>query len=81
MTQVVADTSPLIALHQISLLRVLPAIFGVVLIPEIVAREAISVGLESWIEVRPLQRAIPAQVSRAALGLGETEAISLALEI
>ena len=64
MTQVVADTSPLVALSQVSLLRVLPAVFGVVLIPEAVAREAIKVGLESWIEVRPLLRAIPAQVSR-----------------
>ena len=36
MTGVVADTSPLVALHQISLLRILPALFGVVQIPEAV---------------------------------------------
>ena len=81
MTGVVADTSPLVALHQISLLSILPAFFGVVLIPPAVAQEAISVNLESWMEIRPLQNDIPAVVRRADLGLGETEAISLAIEI
>jgi len=80
-TGVVADTSPLVALHQISLLRILPALFGVVLIPPAVAREAMSVNFESWMEIRPLQQTIPAKVRRAEIGLGETEAISLALEV
>jgi hypothetical protein len=36
----------LVALHQISLMRILPALFGVILIPRAVAQEAISVNLE-----------------------------------
>jgi len=80
-TAVVADTSPLVALHQISLLRILPALFGVILIPPAVAQEAISVNLESWIEIRPLQQEIPPAVLRADIDLGESEAIRLALEV
>lgn len=81
MTGVVADTSPLVALHQISLLRILPALFGVVQIPEAVAQEALSVKLEPWIEVKSLQGPIPARIRSANIGPGETEAISLAVEI
>lgn len=81
MTPVVADTSPLVALHQISLMRILPALFGVILIPPAVAQEAISVNLESWIEIRSLQQEIPPPVIHADLDLGESEAISLALEV
>ena len=81
MTAVVADTSPLVALHQISLMRILPALFGVILIPPAVAQEAISVNLESWIEIRSLQQEIPPAVLQAEVDLGEIEAISLALEV
>ena len=81
MTAVVADTSPLVALHQIRLMRILPALFGVILIPPAVAQEAISVELEPWIEIRSLERDIPLAVLRANPDLGESEAISLALEI
>lgn len=81
MSGVVADTSPLVALHQISLLSILPALFGVVLIPKAVAQEALSVKLEPWIEVKPLQGPIPDRIRQANIGLGETEAISLAVEI
>lgn len=81
MSAVVADTSPLVALHQISLMRILPALFGVILIPPAVAQEAISVNLESWIEIRSLQQEIPPAVLHAEVDLGESEAISLALEV
>lgn len=81
MSGVVADTSPLVALHQISLLNVLPTLFSVVLIPEAVAQEALSVRLEPWIQVKPLEGPIPTRVRQANIGLGETEAISLAMEI
>ncbi len=40
-------------------MRILPALFGVILIPPAVAHEAISVNLESWIEIRSLQQEIP----------------------
>ncbi len=78
---VVADTSPLVALRQISLLSILPSLFGVVLIPPAVAQEAISVSLAPWMEITPLQQPIPDAVRRAGIGRGETEAISLALKI
>ena len=81
MTAVVADTSPLVALHQISLMRILPALFGVILVPPAVAQEAISVNLESWIEIRSLEQEIPPAVLHAEVDLGESEAISLALEV
>ena len=74
MTAVVADTSPLVALHQISLMRILPALFEVILIPRAVAQEAISVNLESWIEIRSLQQEIPPAVLHAEVDLGESEA-------
>jgi uncharacterized protein len=78
---VVADTSPLVALRQISLLSILPSLFGVVLIPPAEAKETLSVNLESWMEITPLQKPIPDAVNNAGIGRGETEAISLALEI
>ena len=81
MTGVVADTSPLVALHQISLLHILPTLLGRVLIPEAVFKEALSVKLEPWIEVKPLQGPIAGTIRSANIGLGETEAISLAVEI
>lgn len=56
---VVADTSPLVALRQISLLSILPSLFGVVLIPPAVAQEALSVNLESWMEINPAPAARP----------------------
>jgi predicted nucleic acid-binding protein len=80
-SQVVADTSPLVALNQISLLGILPSIFGVVSIPEAVRDEASSVELESWIVVRRIEREIPQVVRRPDLGRGEVEAIGLALEM
>lgn len=81
MSGVVADTSPLVAQHQISLLSILPALFGGVLIPEAVAQEALSVRLEPWIQVKPLEGPIPTRIRQANIGLGEAEAISLAMEI
>lgn len=62
-------------------MRILPALFGVILIPPAVAQEAISVNLESWIEIRSLQQEIPPAVLHAEVDLGESEAISLALEV
>ena len=78
---VVADTSPLVALRQISLLSIIPSLFGVVLIPPAVAQEAISVDLEPWLVITPLQKPVPDAVHRAGIGRGETEAISLAIEV
>ena len=52
-----------------------------ILIPPAVAQEAISVNLESWIEIRSLQHGIPPAVLQGDVDLGESEAISLALEV
>jgi uncharacterized protein len=79
---VVADASPLIALQQIDQLELLKALFGEVFIPPAVAREVVPrLPLPSWIHERVLQQPIAGEILRASLGPGESEAISLALEI
>ena len=82
MIVVVADASPLIALERIGQLGLLKALFEEVLIPPAVAGEvAPRLVLPPWIRERALQQPIAGEVLRAALGPGESEAISLALEI
>jgi uncharacterized protein len=79
---VIADASPLIALHQIGELGLLQALYGEVILPPAVAQEvAVSVPLPPWLRVQELTQPIPEDVSAAGLGPGETEAISLALEV
>jgi hypothetical protein len=81
-TGVVADASPLIAFAQIGQLPLLQALFTTLLVPPAVAREiAPSVSGQTWIVERHLAHAIPPSVTRASLGAGESEAISLALEL
>lgn len=81
MSGVVSDTSPLIALHQIGQLSLLRTIFGTVLVPPAVVREGVGLERPSWIVERPLTRPLAPAVLRAGLGQGESEAISLALEL
>lgn len=81
MIGVVSDASPLIALQQIGQLGLLGTIFGTVLIPPAVAREALSVEQPSWIFERALTKPLAPAVVAAGLGPGESEAISLALEL
>jgi hypothetical protein len=80
---VVADTSPLIALHQVSQLLLLAQLFGTVEIPPAVAREAAPSlpVLPSWIHIRALSQPIGSEILSAALGPGESEALALALEL
>jgi predicted nucleic acid-binding protein len=83
MAAVVADTSPLIALHQVGQLSLLQRIFGEIHVPPAVAQEA-SPGmpeLPSWIVVRPLTQPVASEILRASLGIGESEALSLTLEV
>jgi predicted nucleic acid-binding protein len=83
MAAVVADTSPLIALHQLGRLALLQRTFGEIHVPPAVARE-LSPGvpdLPSWIVVRGLAQPIASEILRASLGAGESEAMSLALEV
>lgn len=81
MSGVVSDASPLIALHQIGQLGLLEALFGAVLIPAAVARETPGVERPSWLVERALMKPLAPGVVRAGLGPGESEAISLALEL
>jgi len=80
-SRVVSDTSSLIALHQIGQLSLLETIFGSVLIPPAVAREAPSIERPAWLLVCSLEKPLAPPIVGAGLGPGETEAISLALEL
>jgi uncharacterized protein len=76
----VADASPLIALAQVDQLPLLEKLFGEILVPPAVVRE-VALSLPAFVRERKLSRPIPAAVLRAALDPGESEAISLALEL
>jgi predicted nucleic acid-binding protein len=79
---VISNASPLIALEQIGHLDLLKSLFPTVLIPPAVAQEiAPTVALPAWISEHALAQPIGPQLLRTALGSGESEAISLALEI
>jgi predicted nucleic acid-binding protein len=78
---VVSDASPLIAFQQLGQLGLLGTIFGTVLIPPAVASEALSVERPVWILERALAKPLATEVTHAGLGPGESEAISLALEL
>lgn len=92
MHEIVADTSPLIALSGIRLSRPLPLVFGKVFVPRAVIRELIDEGV-GWQEAAEIQSLLgtvewlqPAEanndgllrVLRTRLGAGEAEAIAIA---
>ena len=79
---VVSNSSPLIALEQIGRLDLLQGLFSEILIPEAVAAEvSATVQPRSWIRSRPLLHPVVPQTQHAALGVGEREAISLAVQM
>jgi len=79
---VVCNASPLIALDQIGHLDLLEKLFSTILIPPAVTREAVpTVTLPDWINEHTLTQPIGPQILHASLGPGESEAISLALEV
>ena len=79
---VVSNSSPLIALEQLDLLDLLEKIFGRVLVPPAVVREvAPTVALPPWFTERALLQATGPQILSASLGAGESEALTLALEL
>ena len=79
---VVSNSSPLIALEQIGRLDLLHALFNEILIPDAVSAEvSATVHPRSWIRQRPLLQPVLPQTRLAALGTGEREAISLAIQI
>ena len=73
MSLIVSDASPLIALQQIERLDLLQTIFGRLVIPPAVAREAASVPLGDWIAIRSLEVPLPSTITGAGLGAGESE--------
>jgi predicted nucleic acid-binding protein len=78
----VSNSSPLIALEQIWQLELLPQLFRQILVPEAVVREtAPTVDLPAWVELRKTTLPDNVAVFPASLGLGETEAIRLAIEV
>jgi len=83
MAEVVADTSPLIALQQVGQLSLLPRLFGQIHIPPGVAEELRPGMAETpaWVVVRPLTQPIASAILRASLGVGESEALALAMDI
>ena len=79
---VIANSSPIIALQRIGSVDLLHRLFAEVLIPPAVAREIGSaLVLPAWIVEHSLAQPIGPEILRASLGPGESEAISLALEL
>ncbi len=78
----VSNSSPLIALEKIHKLELLRDLFSTVTVPPAVALEtAPTVKLPSWIEVYPLTSMVDSRTVRSTFGPGESEAISLSLEL
>ena len=79
---VVSNSSPLIALEQIGQLELLRSLFTEIVIPDQVAFETVaSVQPRSWIRKQSLLLPLLPAVQRPTLGLGEREAICLAIEV
>jgi predicted nucleic acid-binding protein len=79
---VVSNSSAIIALEQIGHLALLRLLFAEILIPPGVSQEtAPSVVLPVWIVEQPLSQSVGPRILQASLGRGESEAISLALEV
>ena len=79
---VVSNSSPLIALEQLGLLRLLEQIFNTVLVPPAVLKEvAPTVTLPQWVTEQALSQSIGSRILSASLGAGESEALSLAIEM
>lgn len=79
---VVSNTSALIALERVGQLDLLQQLYGNVVIPPAVAQEAAPrLVLPNWIMEHALTQPLDPLMLAASLGLGETEAIGLALEL
>ncbi len=78
---VVSNSSPLIAFEQIDRPELLHELVGPLFIPAAVSHEIAPMVAPDWIEVRALTQPVGPRVLRASLGAGESEAISLAIEV
>lgn len=81
--RVVADASALISLSWVDQLRILPALFGRVVVPPAVVAESThsQFALPAWIDVLEPHRPLDQRVVVAHLGAGETEVLCLGLEL
>lgn len=80
--RIVSNASPLIALARIGRLDLMPRLFQQVLVPPAVGREVGAGILQAdGVVERQLGRPIDPRVGAARLDAGESEAISLALEL
>jgi predicted nucleic acid-binding protein len=78
----VSNSSPLIALEQIGQLELLQSLFIEIVIPDQVVVETVtSVQPRSWIRKESVSLPLLPAVQRPTLGLGEREAIYLAIEV
>ena len=90
MPELICDASALIALHQVGLLHILPALSSTVIVPAAVAQELaagrsegydlLDVAAHDWMNIRS-PAACPALPSQQQLGPGESQVLWLALEI
>jgi len=80
---VIADASALICLGWVDQLQILPALFDRIAVPPAVGAEVThrESALPAWIEVREPGRPLDHRVVTAHLGAGETEVLSLGLEL
>ena len=79
---VVSNSSPLIGLEQIGQLDLLHSLFGEIFIPDGVAAEvSATVRPRPWIRNQSLLHPLLAETQTPALGVGEREAICLAVEM
>lgn len=79
---VVCNSSPLIALHQIQKLDLLPMLYGQVLVPPAVVQEtAPQFAKPAWLIETPIAGAVDPRITSRSIGVGETEALGLALQI
>lgn len=78
---VVSNSSAIIALDQVGHLHLLQQLFGSVRVPTAVLQETAPLTLPNWIIEHPVTQPIGSQVLSARLGAGESEAISLAVEL
>ncbi len=80
-TPVISNSSPFIGLEHLGHLDLLEQLFGNVIIPPAVSHELAPRVLPPWVVENQLTQPIGARILRASLGDGESEAISLALEL
>ena len=78
----IANASPLIAFERLQRLDLLPQLCTALHIPPAVQHEVFAARpVPSWIVEHPLSQPISRQILAARLGVGESEAIALALEL